>query len=1109
MATNTISDYNSIEVLDGLAGIRKRLGMYLGPNSSVDGKKMPKALMQSIQELLSNSLDEASIKNEKSTIDLIINTDENSIEITDEGRGVPKGPNDSFSEVINAFTIPHSSGKFDQKAYGSMGTAGMHGIGIKAVNAASKKMIIEAVTQYTTLKDGNIISDKSKKVHYSIEFKQDKIINQSQEIVDKNTATFTKIKTFIDDGSIDEKSDQNVFEDLFWNEDEINEMLSLNASLVPKAIIDFKFIKDGNTNETLHEANEGLLTYAKHKLNDQSDDFIYYKSPMFDYNKKLFQYDVVFKVSESPKVFSYANTVPTTRGGSHQEAIQNAFASAIQLYARQTDMVNKTLSKRVILNSLTVFIHAQIDNSIVTFEGQTKDYLATPLALHAIANHAKDALLDALYDNSEKANAIVEKIIENDALDSVRNKAEKAFKEASKNKSKKAKLSLLSKLKSASSKNPAEKELYIVEGDSASNIGRDLKTQAVFPIRGKIKNVYDLSLEESLKNKEVSTIIAAIGAGVGSEFDLDKMNYHKIILACFSGGTKVRSLDGNSYSFKELVDKGQKEIWTYAKDRNGNVVPALGTDIRKTGTAKEMLRITLDNEEIIESTPEHFFMDAEGQYKMAQDLQVQESLMPIYTRINEDGRTEYYDQNTNMYKPVYRMVAENILDKEREEAYKRLEVEDHAPSQNCIQVHHKDYNKLNDSPENLDWVTAKEHFEDYPPTWAETYNGSEQHKQDVKNAWARGVYDQNTWAYTYNGSKAQRENLRAKHARGDYKNATFNANGYNGSKKNSETATRVNKSQKHIDSVYRGSVLVGVRFLQDNNLPFDEYHYDFYRSKNSPRYSHLLDNGFYDSYEEIYEDAKTYPSRSFKHAHEYTNKYDVNKKQRNQIAKVIKSLIEQGLTFDEYNYNFIKSRGTTRYENITKWFESYEEAYEYAKHYNHKIVSIERIEYDEPIDVYCMTVENYHNFLLDGGVVVKNCDSDQDGSHIRSLLCGLFARFFPEIIEAGRLYVVEAPLYKIVSYKNGKPAIKMVYSESEMKTIRVPKGSDIERYKGLGEMELDEAKMALANPETRKLTRITMEDAKQAQHTLEVLLGSRVEERRKWARNLQFNDEIA
>ena len=135
-------------------------------------------------------------------------------------------------------------------------------------------------------------------------------------------------------------------------------------------------------------------------------------------------------------------------------------------------------------------------------------------------------------------------------------------------------------------------------------------------------------------------------------------------------------------------------------------------------------------------------------------------------------------------------------------------------------------------------------------------------------------------------------------------------------------------------------------------------------------------------------------------------------------------------------------------------------------------------------------------------------DADVDGNHIRSLLCGLFARFFPEIIEAGRLYVVEAPLYKIITYKNGKPNIEMVYSEAEMQNRKIPKGADIERYKGLGEMELDEAKTALANPETRKLTRITMEDAKKAQHTLEVLLGSRTEERRKWARSLQFNDEI-
>lgn len=555
-------DYNSIEVLNGLAGIRKKLGMYLGSTSSIDGKKMPKALMQAIQELLSNALDEAAIKNDKSNIYLTINSDNNLIEIKDEGRGMPKGPKDSFSEVINASTKPHSSGKFDQKAYGNLGTAGMHGIGIKAVNAASKQFEIEAITQYTYLENGQIQTNHKRKIKYKIIFNQDNIISKEQEEVDNSSNTYTKIKAYIDNGLLDENTNQPVFEDLFWNKDEIINLLELNTALVPKGIINFKFIKDGEEYTQIFESKDGLLSYAKNILNDSSDDFIHYTSPMFEYNAKLFQYDVVFKATENHgKIYSFANTVPTPRGGSHQEAIQDVLALAIQNYAKQTNLANKTLRKRVILDSLDILIHAQIDNSIVNFEGQTKDILATPLANHAIDNHAKDALLDALYDNEEKANKLIEIIMENEALENAKNKTEKAFKEASKKLSKKDKMKLSSKLKAASSKNPAEKELFIVEGDSASNIGRDLRTQAVFPIRGKIKNVFDLSLSEALKNKEVSTIIATIGAGVGSEFDLDKMNYGKVILGndSDSDGYHIRSLLITLFAkfFPEIITAGR------------------------------------------------------------------------------------------------------------------------------------------------------------------------------------------------------------------------------------------------------------------------------------------------------------------------------------------------------------------------------------------------------------------------------------------------------------------------------------------------------------------------------------------------------------------------
>lgn len=1115
-----IHDYNSIKVLNGLSGIRKKLGMYIGSTSSIDGVKMPKAILQIIQELLSNSLDEVSLMKEKSTISLIVDSNENSIEINDFGRGIPKGPGDSFSEVKHAFTVPHSSGKFDQKAYGSMGTAGMHGIGIKAVNAASKMMQIEAITRATFLDDKKQIqTDHKKKVKYSLTFNQDQIVESSQEEIKDpkdEIQTGSKIKAYLDDGLIDDTSDQVLFNDLIWNFNEIEEMLKLNVALVPNAIIDFTFIQssDQSSDQASNEIHKtysydnGILSYAQ-ELIGESDQYIYFKSDMFEYHRKSFQYDVVFKYDDESRIYSYANTVKTPLGGSHQNAILNALVSAVQNYAKQTNKSTKTLKKKLILDSLDVLVHAQIDNSIVTFEGQTKDLLSTPLAEKAIFENASTTLLDCLYDNPTKADQLIDQLIEKDKLNNAKAKVEKSFKEASKQLNKKTKLSVLSKLKAASSKNPEEKELYIVEGDSASNIGRDTKTQAVFPIRGKIKNVYELPIDQALKNKEVSTIIAAIGAGVGTEFELDKMQYHKIILACFSGDTKVKCLDGNSYSFEELVDKGQKEIWTYAKDKNGNVVPALGQDIRVTGEAKQLLKITLDNGKSFKSTLDHYLMDAEGQYHQAQEYKVGDSLMPLYTRINEDGREEYYDQNTNSYKLTYRMVAENVLRDEMIEAAKRLEVEVHEPTQHNIQVHHKDFNKLNDLPENLMWVTAREHFTEYNPDWSITYNGSEKHLADIQRAKERGSYEFRSWKYTYNGTEQQKINLRAKHARGEYDHVHFDHNGYNGSKKNSETASRVNKSKKHIDSVKKSNILVGVKFLQDNHLPFDEYHYDFYRHVNSPYYKNLLKDDLFESLGDIYTQAKNFPSRDYKQAHSYTFEYDKKKKQRNQIAKVIRRILDDGLEFNEENYQSYKSKSTTRYDNILQYFDSYEEALEYGKNYNHKIAKIEVLNFDEPVKVYCMTVPEYHNFVIDSGIFVKNCDVDFDGFHIRSLLCGLFAKLFPGIIEAGRLYAVNPPLYKVITYQNGKPNIKMIYSEEEMRHYKMPKNAEVERYKGLGEMELDEAKIALANPETRRLTRYVIEDEKIVEETFSKLLGNDNEGRRKWAFDLNFDDDVA
>ena len=771
---------------------------------------------------------------------------------------------------------------------------------------------------------------------------------------------------------------------------------------------------------------------------------------------------------------------------------------------------NKQLAKKLklkgnlvqsdIIEGIVATFELKIPAEIAEFDGQTKEKLSTAQAKKATFDIIYKQLSDWLFDHSKQAEQIISKMIESK---SAREAAIKSRQEAKKARQSKngGKLTLSSKLKPASGKDPKVKEMYITEGDSASNIKRDTKTQAIFPIRGKIKNAYKINLSEALKNNEISTITAAIGAGIGPAFELDEMQYHKVILACFTGDTKVKALDGNSYSFKELVDNNIKDLWVYALDQNGDMVPALAKNIRKTGESKKLVKITLDNGEVIKSTPDHHFMILNGQYKQANELKINESLMPLYTKINENGYEEYFDKNTSKWIKTYRRVAEHMMPNEKINAFNRLQIEEHLPNQNAIIVHHKDVNKKNNLPENLTWLTSKEHFKIHAldHTGLPDYNGSPKHIEDVKRAHKEGKYINSYFGNNgYNGSPKHIEDIKRAHKAGKYK--TFNTNSYNYSDKHKEVITRVNKSDKHIQSVAKSKILTSIKFLQVNHLPFDEYHFNFYRSNNTCFYDKILN--YFNSYEEAFELAKEKKYKEYVPAKDYSYEYDNNKKQKTQIAKVIKKVLDNGEEFNKENYNATKGSRTINYDNILKWFDSYDDALEYAKHINHKIVNIEYIDLEENENVYCMTVDKYHNFLLDSGVFVKNCDQDSDGAHIRTLLIALFYKFFRPMVEAGRLYVVDSPLYRAVKYVKGVPHIKMYYSESEMNADRANlEGYKIQRYKGLGEMNKDEAYDAITNPKTQHLIQVELGDAEEAAQAMKILMSDDANLRKEWIEN--------
>lgn len=574
------NNYTGIDVLEGLAGLRQRRSMYIGSTGVLNEGHAPHALTQLSQEILSNSLDEA-LEGYGKEINIKISPDQ-TMTIEDFGRGMPKGPDDQFDDVIKAATVPHASGKFNSAGYQTSGIAGMNGIGVKITNAVSKYLDILATTHQTTL------NKKGEKTHtgnietYYIKFNGEEVIkSEIKQIFEKNQIewltsnsfkylkdnqiyyTGTKISFLPDDGIVSETNNQKVFESIDWTVKDLfvrfESSAFLNAGLKINFVDERQLVKDEYDNETfltktwLYE--NGLVDYVKVLAQGQTLISSVKEPINFKDNIKLDRYDfslntaLLFTDDITTNIVSFANGVPTKDGGPHMEGFTQGITKAFNDYLTN----NKQLAKKLklkgnlvqsdIIEGIVATFELKVPAEIAEFDGQTKEKLSTAQAKKATFDIIYKQLSDWLFDHSKQAEQIISKMIESK---SAREAAIKSRQEAKKARQSKngGKLTLSSKLKPASGKDPKVKEMYITEGDSASNIKRDTKTQAIFPIRGKIKNAYKINLSEALKNNEISTITAAIGAGIGPAFELDEMQYHKVIIGSDADvdGSHIRTL---------------------------------------------------------------------------------------------------------------------------------------------------------------------------------------------------------------------------------------------------------------------------------------------------------------------------------------------------------------------------------------------------------------------------------------------------------------------------------------------------------------------------------------------------------------------------------------
>ncbi|WP_025755376.1 DNA topoisomerase IV subunit B [Mycoplasmopsis cricetuli] len=487
---------NDIQQLKGLEAVRKRPGMYIG-GTDVNG------LHHLVWEIIDNSIDEA-LAGFADEISVTLKKD-GSVIVADNGRGIPteKGKGQSKTAVEIVFTELHAGGKFQEGVYKTSG--GLHGVGSSVVNALSNKL--------------SVTVSRDKKL-YLTEFEGDKITTRTQIIGEsKNSGTLVQFWP-----------NYKLFKFAKFNVDIISERLKESCFLISGLKIN---LTDENSNfSEVYEYQNGLKEFLNF-LNDSKEQITL--PVTFSDQKRNIQVDFAFQWTNSYSDFcvSFVNNVKTRDGGTHETGFKTAFTKVFNEFANKENILKgkNSFDGDDIREGLTVIISLKIPENILEFVGQTKDKLGTPDAKSIVEEIVTKHLELWIAENKQVAKKVLEKI---KRAYEIRQEERKRRLEARKSKILiKDKTILSDKLTPAASKKADEKELFLVEGDSAggsAKTGRNRQFQAILPLRGKVINSEKSKLLDILKNVEINTIINTIGAGFGKEFDLTKSQYGKIII---------------------------------------------------------------------------------------------------------------------------------------------------------------------------------------------------------------------------------------------------------------------------------------------------------------------------------------------------------------------------------------------------------------------------------------------------------------------------------------------------------------------------------------------------------------------------------------------------